>query len=704
MQGGRNWSEEESAFEVRDSWLETLDGKFSAKLREVYTQSRLSTDGKTTTTFKLAKVEAAYDPDIVRKLTPGQLLAIPNVNTLESEVTYSVFEIADVSPMHYSMLSLTTSQPGALRGEFMGLIEREWKHSSKSTWVEILASPTGYVVDFSAGIKYERKYAPLLVGSQVRLLNKEAVRQFVCYTPPTSKNPQGYCIGNLLGIIDEKVPFTIDFTQLINYHVGAFCHTGGGKSYLTSMVLRKALAAVEDLKVVVIDVSSEYGIHLLDQLALLPSRVILPYEIGEEKARGARSSSNNNSGNGDGEDIDAPQERGGSKSEREKELVDSSLKTIGEPASAKGREIARRAEEYYKKHVVPETLEPRKEQLLELIRNLFREDKCKWLYTKPEYLSSVEKYRTYEGFLDSVAQTAAEKYNANQQASLYVIDKIQAFLNRTGKRKDSQTDGEVMPVLNEMLQHFRDSGVRSTSTIYSLVTALLGRLNEDTGEPEEIGYSIDSLVEEILDNGRDSPRLVVINEETERSREIATMLIEKIFKKRRTSFNLRPRILFVFDEAQEFVPSSQTLRSSQEIAECNDAVERLLRHGRKYHLHGWISTQRLAHLNTNVLHQIHSYFVGTLPRPYDRQLVGDTFAIDDALLERTLNFASGDWLLASFKATQTQNVPVFFHALNNEEMILPSVVAEDESGLLPVGEGEQENVDVAAGSSFKPEL
>ncbi|HZW55900.1 MAG TPA: DUF87 domain-containing protein [Nitrososphaerales archaeon] len=618
------------------SWLETLDGKFKAKLREVYTQSRMSTDGKTTTTFKLAKVEATYDPDLVRKLSPGQLLAIPNVNTLESDVTYSVFEIADISPMHYSMLSLSTSQPGALRGEFMGLIEKEWRHSSKSTWVEILASPTGYVVDFSDGIKYERKYAPLLVGSQVKLLNKEAVRQFVCYVPPVAKAPESYCIGNLLGIIDEKVPFTIDFTQLINYHVGAFCHTGGGKSYLTSMVLRKALATVEDLKVIIMDVSSEYGIHLLDQLALLPSRVILPYEI-EDKSVVNAPESKSKSANGFAADL----------------------------------ALSRRAEEYYKKHVVPETLEPRKEELIALIENLFREDKCKSLYTKPEYLSSVERYRTYEGFLESVSQTAAEKFNANQQASLYVIDKIQAFMNRAGKKKDSQTDGEVMPVLNEIIQHFKESGVKSTSTIYSLITALQGRLNEDTGEPEEIGYSIDSLVEEILDNGKESPRLIVINEETERAREITTMLIEKIFKKRRTSFNLRPRILFVFDEAQEFVPSSTTLRSSQGVSECNDAVERLLRHGRKYHLHGWISTQRLAHLNTNVLHQIHSYFVGTLPRPYDRQLVGDTFAIDDALLERTLNFASGDWLLASFKATQTQNVPVFFHAMNNEDMILP---------------------------------
>ena len=379
-------------------WLETLDGKFLAKLREVYTQSRLSADGKTTTTFKLGKVEATYDPEIVMKLAPGQLLAIPNVYSLESNTVYSVFEIADISPMHYSMLSLNTSQPGALRGEFMGLIEKEWKHSSKSTWVEILASPTGYVVDLAAseGIRFERKYAPLLVGSQVKLLNREAVRQFVCFVPPTGKKSENYCIGDLLGVIDEKVQFTIDFTQLINYHVGAFCHTGGGKSYLTSMVLRKALAAIDDLKVVVFDVSSEYGIHLLDQLVSLPSRIILPYEIEDRSERGAKNSE-------------------------------------------------KRATEYYKKHVVPETLEPKKEDLLLLIQQLFRQEKCESLFIKPEYLASVEKFRTYEGFLDSVSQTAAEKFNSNQQAAVYVIDQITRFMQKAGKRKESQMTAMPCP-------------------------------------------------------------------------------------------------------------------------------------------------------------------------------------------------------------------------------------------------------------------
>ncbi|MGI0091621.1 MAG: helicase HerA domain-containing protein [Nitrososphaerales archaeon] len=606
-------------------WLENLDGKLVAKLREVLTQSRLSADGKTTTTFKLAKVEASYDPGLVQKLAPGQLLAIPNVKNLESQMTFSVFEIADISPMHYSMLTLNTSQPGALRGEFMGLIEKEWKHSSKSTWVDILASPTGYIVDFSEGIpKYERKYSPLLVGSEVKLLNKEAVRQFVCYVPPTPSKAETYRIGDLLGVIDEKVPFTIDFTQLINYHIGVFCHTGGGKSYLTSMILRKALAADDDLKVVIVDVSSEYGIHLLDQLVTLPSRVILPYEPTDDD--------------------------GGRKQQKD-------LKT--------------RASEYRKKHVLPDALELKQRTLELLIENLFREEKCKSLYLKPGYLANIEKFRTYEGFLESASMTAQEKYNSNQQAAVYVIDQIEHFLQRTKKKPSSQIDGEVLPVIKEILDYFQASGVRQNSTIYGLVTALKGRIEQDIGEPEEIGYSLDTIVGEVLSHSKDSPRLFVINEEIEKAREIARRLLDKVFAERRDSFNLHPRILFVFDEAQEFVPNDTAMRGVEGVAECSRAVERLLRHGRKYHLHGWISTQRLAHLNTSALHQIHSYFVGTLPRPYDRQLVGDTFAIDDALLERSLNFAPGDWMLASFRATKTQNVPVFFHAINNEDYVLP---------------------------------
>lgn len=79
---------------------------------------------------------------------------------------------------------------------------------------------------------------------------------------------------------------------------------------------------------------------------------------------------------------------------------------------------------------------------------------------------------------------------------------------------------------------------------------------------------------------------------------------------------MKPYILFVWDEAQEFVASTSNVAGVDKT--CSQEVERLLRQGRKYGLGGCIATQRIAYLNTNALQQLHTYFVSTLPRPYDR--------------------------------------------------------------------------------------
>ncbi len=120
-------------------------------------------------------------------------------------------------------------------------------------------------------------------------------------------------------------------------------------------------------------------------------------------------------------------------------------------------------------------------------------------------------------------------------------------------------------------------------------------------------------------------------------------------------------------EAQEFIPS---LGSSSGIdAKCSNYMETLLRKGRKYGLGGCIATQRIAYLNTNALQQLHTYFVGTLPRPYDQALISDTFMIDKGILEKTLEFAPGEWLLSSYIATGIENVPIFVRAGNAEKEI-----------------------------------
>ena len=46
---------------------------------------------------------------------------------VNSNDNYSIYEVADIYPMHYSMLTLDNKQPGAIRKEFMNLIEKEWQ-------------------------------------------------------------------------------------------------------------------------------------------------------------------------------------------------------------------------------------------------------------------------------------------------------------------------------------------------------------------------------------------------------------------------------------------------------------------------------------------------------------------------------------------------------------------------------------------------
>jgi DNA helicase HerA-like ATPase len=150
-------------------------------------------------------------------------------------------------------------------------------------------------------------------------------------------------------------------------------------------------------------------------------------------------------------------------------------------------------------------------------------------------------------------------------------------------------------------------------------------------------------------------------------KELVIDLTSDFLQRRKRQFQVKPYILFVFDEAQEFARDLTNARGIEK--DCSEKVETLLRQGRKYGLGGCIATQRIAYLNSNALQQLHTYFIGTLPRPYDRNLVSNTFTIDQGILEKTLEFAPGEWLLSSYIATGIENVPIFIKADNAEKEI-----------------------------------
>jgi hypothetical protein len=56
-----------------DDLFDSLNGNFIARLREIYLNTRTTADGKATITFRTARIEAVYSPDIVRHIEAGRL-------------------------------------------------------------------------------------------------------------------------------------------------------------------------------------------------------------------------------------------------------------------------------------------------------------------------------------------------------------------------------------------------------------------------------------------------------------------------------------------------------------------------------------------------------------------------------------------------------------------------------------------------------
>ena len=83
-------------------------------------------------------------------------------------------------------------------------------------------------------------------------------------------------------------------------------------------------------------------------------------------------------------------------------------------------------------------------------------------------------------------------------------------------------------------------------------------LEESMTPAEAPSYDPKALIKEIMDPSPDSPRIFVLNlPDAETTRDMCADPIRRTFKVRKESFTLDPRVLFVFDEAQEFIPQER---------------------------------------------------------------------------------------------------------------------------------------------------
>ncbi|MEM4274809.1 MAG: ATP-binding protein [Candidatus Nitrosocaldaceae archaeon] len=222
---------------------------------------------------------------------------------------------------------------------------------------------------------------------------------------------------------------------------------------------------------------------------------------------------------------------------------------------------------------------------------------------------------------------------------------------------DKESKDRLYNILNKLFDELHEkSGLRNQLTsIFRYINE--GGKKEEKISPEQLAYNM---------NFNASRLSIVYVPEPNEARETISRFITSLLRLRKMRGS-REKVLIVIDEAQEFIPDRNSEKDYSE--QSNLAVEALLRQGRKYRVHCWLSTQRLAHLNVNALQQLHSYFISTMPRSYDRFVIADAFSLSYDILDKSIELSSGEWLFISYKATKQKNVPAFVKTYNNEDIL-----------------------------------
>jgi DNA helicase HerA-like ATPase len=581
-----------------------MGGRFEARLRDHRTvvRSTKTREGEISLSNSVAVLEAKFDFKVLDRLHKPSFVGIERVTSEGSQI-YLIYEIVNLKPTHFQMLGMDVSLPKTVRLEFLTRINESWGESEE-TWLDIMAVPTGYLLEVEGG---EPRFAKTtlipLIGSRAYLLSNYTVRKFLCVDG-------GVPIGTLIGF---DMPLTVDIESIVRYHAGIFGFTGSGKSNLASYLIRKAVEAIPDLKVVVFDVAGEYPIHLLDLLTT----------------------------NG---------------------VVYSTEDFQGDVSN------------FINAQAIPETLEERLPEsvLKERVKRLFEESRVQKIVVEDSGELKVDL-----NFILTTLENIYKSGRAGAPSANLKLKEITQYLIE-GKGYDRSTDiaelrDEDREYLIQTLEELADSAP-DRSSLKTDLTTILNYLKEPerskgSGGAESRVLTPSALANQLLRS--DQPTLNILYlPDPDKARLAAAKLINTLLYVKKTR-GARRKVLIVLDEAQEFIPDRAIKTDYSD--DSNRAVETLLRQGRKYRAHCWLSTQRVAHLNVNALQQLHSYFVSTLPRLYDRIVIADAFSLSYDILEKTTELDTGQWLFVSYKATKQKSVPAFIQSPNNEDILLANL-------------------------------
>jgi uncharacterized protein len=511
------------------------------------------------------RIKVEYHKDIMGLIEEGMLVAVRNFKSKPEEQRHSLMVISRVWPEHYGLKGLSEHSYYPMQFEIIQQSVNDWDTSDKSTMmVQISALPINYdlVLNGDAEPKYEKGFTYPVIAAEAQILNRDMISHMYnqrilaklgfsakTTTSDAYKDPR---IGTIqmFESMEEKIPIYLDFEAMVRYHFGIFAFTGAGKSNLLSNILRRLLIHQPEVKLLVFDISSEYPFLLMDLFAdeKIPSKIVLENPVTN-------------------------------------------------------------SEQFYASVVKPREYED-DDRARKVFARIFGQKKITY-YLKPE-----SKIPTFGDIIDELNRQRNESLDKPHYVN--ALDRIRQEVVEYKTERDltdsRSIDEEFIKQLDEWGRTAVDEfKISDRSGVYAWATSrltLLDNLKRAEKQKRTTGgldiQGIRDLVE------KEDSRLTCISiSDPYVIKELVVDLAREFLQRRKRSFKVKPYVLFVFDEAQEFVPD---LSGSSGIdKDCSKVVETLLRQGRKYGLGGCLATQRIAYLNTNALQQLHTYFVGTLP-------------------------------------------------------------------------------------------
>jgi len=587
-----------------------------------------------------------YTREGLNQLQVGDLTGVENYSTsTNGDSTYSVLSLTQVLPIHFAAQS-DGAYPGHLF-ESMRSIKKDWELQKDqplhaTTTIECKAISTGWQFTYDETAENlpeldEEQTLPM-VGAEIRPISREMVNEIINHgMDPHAHTP-------LKHKKFETIDIKLDKRALLTTHFGIFGFTGVGKSNFVSSLINSLTLPVPVVaggaqapaqtpnitnvpNVIIIDPNDEYLALFSDKLVNNPTSVRYIH-VGVDSLP-----------------TRIIQQLQGLATQVTPQIVDLLFRQIHVPHDLK----------------INNTVHPYIRQGLGNVLSrtsiaIGERDLASWIRNEIQ------------------RQTPS---NAGPAVRDALIDSENAwttpFINQPVNATNVNAALALLTFPSPVTRPVQSIPAANQGTFNGIIRRTersLDRLANYVGVvPQNAIISIDTLVAELNDPAQ---RLIVVitGRRDYELKQFCTILGNELYETRRTGTTgqtVEPYSLLLLDEADLFIPSEI---NDEDTKEMREMCVTIARRGRKFNLGIGISTQRASMLDTQVMGNLHTYFVSRLPRKYDREKVAEAFGIGQEELSPTFSFRPGNWLVISHDATGLKGVPIPTQSENANQRII----------------------------------